>query len=88
MNQNNKSNTNSISSTRRNSPIPMRENTSTSVNMTTAHSVDNQGLPKDIQRIVAQRIRAFEIAAAQMDAETKRHTTPPVTPVSSEDHGK
>jgi hypothetical protein len=47
-----------------------------------------KALPEDIQRIVAQRIRAFEIAAAQIDAETRRHTTPPVTPVSSEDHGK
>jgi hypothetical protein len=77
-----KSNTSSISSMRRNSPISISENTS--VNTTTP----DLGLPKNIQRIVAQRIRAFEIAAAQMDAETRRHTTPPVTPVSSEDHGK
>jgi hypothetical protein len=56
--------------------------------MTTPNSINDQGLPKDIQKIVAQRIRAFEIAAAQMDAETRRYTTPPVTPVSSEDHGK
>jgi hypothetical protein len=53
--------------------------------MTTPHSVDNLGLPKDIQRIVAQRIRAFEIAAAETDAETRRHTTLPLYPVSGED---
>jgi hypothetical protein len=66
----------------------MRGNTSISVNTTTSHSTNDLGLPNDIQWIVAQRIRAFEIAAAQMDAETRRHTTPPVTPVSSEDLGK
>jgi hypothetical protein len=43
------------------------------------------GLPKDIQRIVAQRIRAFEIAAAKTDAETRRHTALPLYPVSGED---
>jgi hypothetical protein len=56
--------------------------------MITPSNETDLGLPKDIQRIVAQRIRAYEIAAAGMDAETRRHTTPPVTPVSSEDHGK
>jgi hypothetical protein len=66
----------------------MHGNTNTSVNTTTPHPTNDLGLPKDIQRIVAQRIRAFEIAAAEMDAETRRHTTPPVTPVSSEDLGK
>jgi hypothetical protein len=43
-----------------------------------------QGLPKDIQRIVAQRIRAYEIAAAEMDTETRRYTTLPLYPVSGE----
>jgi hypothetical protein len=58
--------------------------------MTTLRPTDetNQRLPKDIQRIVTQRIRAYKIAAAEMDAETKRHTTSPVTPVSGEDFNK
>jgi hypothetical protein len=63
----------------------MHGNISTSDKMITPNSANNQGLPKDIQRIVAQRIRAFEIAAAKMDAETRRHTTLPLYPVSGED---
>jgi hypothetical protein len=80
-----KSNTSSISSTRRNSPIPIHGNNNTSVNTTTPSNETDLGLPKDIQRIVAQRIRAFEIAAAEMDAETRRHTTLPLYPRSGED---
>src|SRR3984893_18475072 len=76
-----RSNISSISSTRRNSPIPIHGNANTSVNTTTP----DLGLPKEIQRIVAQRIRAFEIAAAEMDAETRRHTTLPLYPRSGED---
>src|SRR3984893_465794 len=76
-----RSNISSISSTRRNSPIPIHGNANTSVNTTTS----DLGLPKEIQRIVAQRIRAFEIAAAEMDAETRRHTTLPLYPRSGED---
>jgi hypothetical protein len=81
MAQHHKSNTSSISSTRRNSPTPIFESTTTPVNTTTP----DLGLPKEIQRIVAQRIKAFEIAAAEMDAETRRHTTLPLYPKSGED---
>jgi hypothetical protein len=87
MAQHYKSNTTSISSTRRNSPIPTHGKTSTSVNTATPSSTGETdlGLPKDIQRIVAQRIRAYEIAAAEMDAETRQHTTLPLYPRSGED---
>jgi hypothetical protein len=51
----------------------MHGNTSTPTNMITPCLIDktNQGLPKDIRRIVAQRIQAYEVAAAEMDAETR-----------------